>query len=104
MDVAHQGGRVPSAIAASFAGTATISNHRSQDARSGQHTGGARVDQERCKKTSNASYTLRNAARYESGVSCELVVGLLTPLEPQSRFGDEVLEIRVDCPQNGTAV
>ena len=28
----------------------------------------------------------------------------LTPLEPQSRFGDKVLEIRVDCPQNGTAV
>ena len=28
----------------------------------------------------------------------------LTPLEPQSRFGDKVLEIRVNCPQNGTAV
>ena len=30
--------------------------------------------------------------------------GVLTPLEPQSRFGDKVLEIRVECPQNGTAV
>ena len=28
----------------------------------------------------------------------------LTPLEPQSRFGDKLLEIRVECPQNGTAV
>ena len=29
---------------------------------------------------------------------------LLTPLEPQSRFGDKLLEIWVFCPQNGTAV
>ena len=29
---------------------------------------------------------------------------LFTPLEPQSRFGDKVLEIRVECPQNGSAV
>ena len=29
---------------------------------------------------------------------------LLTPLEPQSRFGDKLLEIRVVCPQSGTAV
>ena len=28
----------------------------------------------------------------------------LTPLEPQSRFGDKLLEIGVVCPQNGTAV
>ena len=28
----------------------------------------------------------------------------VNPLEPQSRFGDKVLEIRADCPQNGTAV
>ena len=28
----------------------------------------------------------------------------LRPLEPQSRFGDKLLEIRVVCPQNGTAV
>ena len=28
----------------------------------------------------------------------------LTPLEPQPRFGDKLLEIRLVCPQNGTAV
>ena len=28
----------------------------------------------------------------------------LTPLEPQSRFGDKPLEISMVCPQNGTAV
>ena len=28
----------------------------------------------------------------------------LTPLEPQSRFGDTLLEVWVVCPQNGTAV
>ena len=28
----------------------------------------------------------------------------LTPLEPQSRFGDKLLEHWVVCPQNGTAV
>ena len=28
----------------------------------------------------------------------------LTHLEPQSRFGDKLLRIRVLCPQNGTAV
>ena len=28
----------------------------------------------------------------------------LTPLEPQSRFGDKLLEIRLVCPQNETAV
>ena len=28
----------------------------------------------------------------------------LTPLEPQSRFGGKLLEIRVVCPQHGTAV
>ena len=28
----------------------------------------------------------------------------LTIIEPQSRFGDKLLEIRVVCPQNGTAV
>ena len=28
----------------------------------------------------------------------------LTPLEPQSRFGDKLLEVREVCPQNGTAV
>ena len=28
----------------------------------------------------------------------------LTPLEPQSRFGYKLLEIRLVCPQNGTAV
>ena len=31
-------------------------------------------------------------------------VGYLTPLETQSRFGDKLLEIRLVCPQNGTAV
>ena len=30
--------------------------------------------------------------------------GYLTPLEPQSRFGDKLLKIWVVCPQNGTAV
>ena len=30
--------------------------------------------------------------------------GLLTPLEPQSRFGDKLLGIWVVCPQNGAAV
>ena len=29
---------------------------------------------------------------------------LLTPLGPQSRFGDKLLEICLVCPQNGTAV
>ena len=29
---------------------------------------------------------------------------LLTPLEPQSRLGTKLLEIRLVCPQNGTAV
>ena len=29
---------------------------------------------------------------------------LLTPLEPQSRFGDKLFEVWVVCPQNGTAV
>ena len=29
---------------------------------------------------------------------------LLTPLEPQSRFGDKPLGFQVVCPQNGTAV
>ena len=29
---------------------------------------------------------------------------VLTPLEPQSRFGDKLLEIRLVCPQNGTAL
>ena len=28
----------------------------------------------------------------------------LTPLEPQSRFGDKLLEIRLVCPQNGASV
>ena len=28
----------------------------------------------------------------------------LTPLEPQSRFGDKPLKFQVVCPQNGTAV
>ena len=28
----------------------------------------------------------------------------LTPLEPQSRFGDNPLKFQVICPQNGTAV
>ena len=28
----------------------------------------------------------------------------LTPLEPQSRFGDKPLKYQVVCPQNGTAV
>ena len=31
-------------------------------------------------------------------------VPFLTPLGPQSRFGDKLLEIGVVCPQNGTAV
>ena len=31
-------------------------------------------------------------------------VPLLTLLEPQSRFGDKLLEIWVDCPQNEAAV
>ena len=34
----------------------------------------------------------------------ELVYNVLTPLEPQSRFGDKLLEIKLVCPQNGTAV
>ena len=29
---------------------------------------------------------------------------VITPLGPQSRFGDEALEFHVVCPQNGTAV
>ena len=29
---------------------------------------------------------------------------VLTPLEPQSRFGDKLLENLMVCPQNGTAV
>ena len=29
---------------------------------------------------------------------------LLTPLEPQSRFGDKRLKFQVVCPQDGTAV
>ena len=33
-----------------------------------------------------------------------LPVNGLTPLEPQSRFGDKLLDIRLVCPQNGTAV
>ena len=28
----------------------------------------------------------------------------LTPLEPQSRFGDKPVKFQVVCPQNGTAV
>ena len=28
----------------------------------------------------------------------------LTPLEPQSRFGDKLFKFQVVCPQNGTAV
>ena len=28
----------------------------------------------------------------------------LTPLKPQSRFGDKPLKFQVVCPQNGTAV
>ena len=28
----------------------------------------------------------------------------LTPLEPQSRFGDKLPQFQVVCPQNGTAV
>ena len=31
-------------------------------------------------------------------------MGWLTPLEPQPRFVGKLLEIRVVCPQNGTAV
>ena len=27
--------------------------------------------------------------------------GVITPLEPQSRFGDKLLEVRVVCPQRG---
>ena len=33
-----------------------------------------------------------------------LLKGFLTRLEPQSRFGDKLLENWVLCPQNGTAV
>ena len=29
---------------------------------------------------------------------------MLTPLEPQSRFGDKLLRNTLVCPQNGTAV
>ena len=28
----------------------------------------------------------------------------LTPLEPQSRFGDKPVKFQIVCPQNGTAV
>ena len=34
----------------------------------------------------------------------DIVVVALTPLEPQSRVGDKLLEVRMVCPQNGTAV
>ena len=29
---------------------------------------------------------------------------ILTPLEPQSRFGDKIVKFQVICPQNATAV
>ena len=32
------------------------------------------------------------------------LIRMLTPLEPQSRFGDKPVKFEVVCPQNGTAV
>ena len=36
--------------------------------------------------------------------AAQRIGGDLTPLEPQSRFGDKPVKLYVICPQNGTAV
>ena len=38
------------------------------------------------------------------GFLCDVSWCVLTPLEPQSRFGGKPLKLQVVCPQNGTAV
>ena len=46
----------------------------------------------------------RGPSSVKMGLIALGLLGLLTPLEPQSRFGDKLLEIRLGCPQSGTAV
>ena len=41
---------------------------------------------------------------FQVDVAAERGDFFITPLEPQSRFGDKLLEIWQVCPQNGTAV
>ena len=57
-------------------------------------------------KPSNLTILNQVSRRAKSVISPQFVafVSSLTPLAPQSRFGDKTLKFQGVCPQNGTAV